>query len=515
LRAAPHAERARSEANLSETKRHWLFRLLRAVLVLALAGVAGIAMLAVVLWIGLQPPKPLAPPQPGAYFARVTLVEPGVGRSPERSLRVEGDRIAAIADATGTDAYADAYVLPGFTDMHVHLPAFGIPGDRELWSFLLLAHGVTTARIAGEFSADASRELRADIAAGRLPGPRFSTCGAFVDGDPPLWPGSSIVRNPDEARAAVAELAESGVDCIKAYDGLDLESTRALREAAHARDLPLIGHTPVRVAFEDARLDDVQHLRGAHPPLRGEKTRYPFFLAAWRRSDAAWLDSLLRSSLAHGIAHTPTLVTIDGLLGSRDPKRKLAEPALALIAPVYREALWHPVFGLNASRFLTGPEFLMVEEAFARMREAVGHLHRGGVSIHTGTDAGAPMVVPGASLHRELRLLADSGLGIEAALEASTRMSPAFLGVADAGALRVGAPADLLVFREDPSRDLAALDTLLAVVQAGRLYDRTALDAQLAAQRTHHESWLHAEGLPRVSAGFLDALLARLATPES
>jgi imidazolonepropionase-like amidohydrolase len=485
------------------------------VLLLGLVGALGFAALAAAVWFNLQPPASPVPPEPGARFARVTLVEPGAGRTAGRSLRIEGDRIAAIADASGSDPYVDAYVLPGFTDMHVHLPAFGIPGDRELWAFLLLAHGITNARIAGEFSADASAALRADIAEGRLPGPRFFSCGTFVDGDPPLWPGSAVVRNADEARAAVDTLADAGVDCIKAYDGLDPASTVAVREAAHARGLPVIGHTPIGVGFEAARLDDVQHLRGAHPPLQGEKTRYPFFLAAWRRSDAAWLDTLLRASHAHGIAHTPTLVTLDGLLGSQDPERQLAKPALALIAPLYRKALWHPVYGLNASRFLTGPEFMMVEEAFAKMGEAVAHLHRGGVPIHTGSDAGAPMVVPGASLHRELRLLAQSGLSLEDVLEASTRVSPRFLGLDDAGSLRVGARADLLVFREDPTRDLAALDTLLAVVQAGRLYDRATLDTHLAEQRAHHEGWLHAHALPRFGAGFLDALLARLATPES
>jgi hypothetical protein len=47
----------------------------------------------------------------------------------------------------------------------------------------------------------------------------------------------------------------------------------------------------------------------------------------------------------------------------------------------------------------------------------------------------------------------------------------------------VGAPADLLVLRADPRHDLAALDTIEAVIAGGRLYTvdelRAALDMQL------------------------------------
>lgn len=46
--------------------------------------------------------------------------------------------------------------------------------------------------------------------------------------------------------------------------------------------------------------------------------------------------------------------------------------------------------------------------------------------------------------------------------------------------IEVGAPADLLIFREDPMRDLAALDTLVAVIADGRLYEKAELDAALA-----------------------------------
>jgi len=79
------------------------------------------------------------------------------------------------------------------------------------------------------------------------------------------------------------------------------------------------------------------------------------------------------------------------------------------------------------------------------------------------------------------------------------------LGVPLLGSLVPGAPADLLVFREDPTRDLAALDSLVAVVAAGKLYLKPDLDAALARNREHFEGFLW----DRLSVIASRAILAR------
>jgi cytosine/adenosine deaminase-related metal-dependent hydrolase len=89
----------------------------------------------------------------------------------------------------------------------------------------------------------------------------------------------------------------------------------------------------------------------------------------------------------------------------------------------------------------------------------------------------SPGVAPGASLHEELRALAAAGLGAEGALAAATTGAGEALGMPQLGRLEPGAPADLLVFRRDPTRDLDALRSLEAVVADGRLYRRDTLRA--------------------------------------
>jgi imidazolonepropionase-like amidohydrolase len=136
-------------------------------------------------------------------------------------------------------------------------------------------------------------------------------------------------------------------------------------------------------------------------------------------------------------------------------------------------------------------DFAMVRRALAAAKRTLFAMAARGVALHTGTDTLIAFVVPGASLHRELRIWVDAGLSPEQALAASMRESAAALGVPGLGELRAGAPAELLIFREDPTRSLDALDSIAGVVRDGRLYTREALDGQLARYRSHFDAALY------------------------
>lgn len=463
------------------------------VLRILLALVAGLVLAGLAVWMILRPPAPLALPEPGAVLDGVTLVEPGVARRDAQRLVVEGSRIARIeaAGAAPSGPFAGMFVLPGFVDMHVHFPPPTLPGQTELFALLHLAHGVTTVRDAGDPDGQSTEPARRGVAEGRFPGPRVLACGPLVDGDPPMWRNSLVARTPEEGRAAVARLAEAGSDCVKAYDGLDAPTLDAVREEAHARRLPVIGHVPRRVPFEVARLDDAQHLIGVPPPPADPSVRFPQILRTWLELDDARLDAIVAASLSRRITHTPTLVTLDRLVAQADRAAVLREADAALLPRFYRDVVWNPEIGFDAARSL-GPEgFEMVKAAQRVQLATVKRLFDAGVELHTGTDVLIPFVVPGAGLHRELRMFERAGLTPEQALALSTRSSARFLGIEGLGELRAGAPAELVVFREDPTRDLAALATIAAVVRDGRLYTRESLDAQLALYRDHFDGALY------------------------
>ena len=452
-------------------------------LVVLLAGLAG-----ALSWI-LQPPAPLPLPERGAVLEGVTLVEPGESRRPWMRLVVEGETILRV-EAAGAGAggeFAGSFVLPGLTDMHVHFPPPSLPGQTELFALLHLLHGVTMVRDAGDLDGRSTRPARKGISSGRFPGPRVFACGPFVDGDPPLWGNSLVARTPEEGRAAVQTIAESGFDCVKAYNGLDAPTLAAMREEAKAQDLPLIGHVPRDVPYEVARLDDTQHLIGVAPPLEDRTVDFPQVLRAWLLLDPPRLERIIAAANAHGLAHTPTLVTTDRLLAQEDPGGVRREPDTLLLPRFYRDVVWGVDVGMSAARLMAPGDYEMVRSAQALQLQTVKRMYDAGVELHTGTDSLVAFVVPGAGLHRELRLLARAGLTAEQVLELSTRRSAQFLSN-DLGGLRPGAPAELAIFREDPTVDLAALDSLVAVVRGGRLYTRADLEARFARYREHQEA---------------------------
>lgn len=454
-------------------------RLLLAVLGLVVAlAAAGLGF-----WHGIAGPAPLAATtRDDAVFDDVVLIEPGVRRLVHKKLVLEGDRIVAVTAAGGDgDRWSGAFVLPGLVDAHAHFPPPLLPGQVELWAFLFLEHGVTGVRAMGDVGDGSSERVRDALESGAFAAPRVATCGRWVDGEPPLWDNSEVVRTPDDARAAVARLVEAGFDCVKVYNQLDAASLAAIREAARAHGLPVVGHVPFRVPHEEAHLDDPQHLIGFYP--NDGPPRFPADLKNWLSVDDARIDRVIEAVLADGASMTPTLVVADRVSRAHEVLSDPDDPIQRLLPPWYGRALWDVEVGMNPARDLAPEDFAMVRGAVARMQRAVRRLHDAGIPLRAGTDTLAPLTVPGASLHQELRLYVGSGISPEDALAIASRGSAGIFDETGMGTLRPGAPADFVLYREDPTRDLAALDTMLAVVQDGRLYTREMLDVQRARYR--------------------------------
>ena len=484
-------------------RRNWLRILLILVAVLAVG--------ALYAWRSLAPPAPIALPARGAVLEGVTVVNPGLDRRQHTTVKIEGGAIVAIEPTPANPAspYVGYTVLPGLVDMHVHFPPPMGLAQSELFALLFVLHGVTSVRDAGDVEGTATAPVRDGVREGRFPGPRVYACGPVVDGPRPLWPNSIVVHDAAEARAAAAKVAADGFDCVKAYDQLSADALAGLKEEAAKQGLPVIGHVPWAVSYLDARLDDVQHLTGTGTKV-GDTRPFPARLD-FEKSEAE-IDELVRRTVELGIANTPTLVTMERIRSTRDYAGARAKPGALLVPRLYRDAVWSPS-GSRLLGSLTAADYDLLDRISERSRRLVGKLHRAGAELHTGSDVLNPFVVPGESLWRELELFVESGLTPEEAWVAGTRASGKFLGrekLPLLGTLAPGAPADLLVFREDPTRDLAALETLEAVVADGRLYTRAMLDEQLAKYRAYADGWL----FDRVSVAVTQRLLARIAASQ-
>ena len=93
------------------------------------------------------------------------------------------------------------------------------------------------------------------------------------------------------------------------------------------------------------------------------------------------------------------------------------------------------------------------------LREAAGR----GVEVLAGTDAG---MVPHGLVATEIGLLAHAGLSVEQALAAGSWAARSWLGLPG---IEEGAPADLVVFGDDPRQDLEVLSHPVLVMRGGRV----------------------------------------------
>jgi imidazolonepropionase-like amidohydrolase len=449
-----------------------------------------------VLLVALQPPALEVPDRTSWIFQDVTLVEAGRAPRPGSTLQIDAGVIAAIGEASSgagdASDLAGLYVSPGLTDLHVHYPPRIAIGNAELWSLLLLAHGVTSIRETG--SVDGSIfSVREAIRESRFPGPRIFACGAMLDGERPSFPSNRVVATPSEARSAVEDLVAQGADCIKAYNMLTPDALAAITLAAAEADLPVIGHVPHSVPFEEAGLVDLQHGTGAVVVDRERVGRSDFLATDWRTMDDQRIAYVARVSRDKGIAHTPTLVNarMRRLLAQRRPVQQwmAGDSGLRHLPRFWVEA-WATIWG---PPFLTGDPASEARYEFFQARQAkmtVG-LHDAGVRIHAGTDTLMPFVAPGSSLLGELEDLVAAGIVPDDVWEIATRGAGDSLGVPGLGTLAVGAPADLIFLRSNPAGNISAFGELEAVLADGRLYRRADLDAMLAATDAHFRGALY------------------------
>jgi imidazolonepropionase-like amidohydrolase len=95
-------------------------------------------------------------------------------------------------------------------------------------------------------------------------------------------------------------------------------------------------------------------------------------------------------------------------------------------------------------------------------------VHRAGIPVAMGTDAGNPLTLPGPSVHAELEAMAATGLTPAEVLVAATRGGARAMGLEDEiGTVEAGKAADLLVLGADPTASVRAFRELRWVVRAG------------------------------------------------
>ena len=420
-------------------------------------------------------------------------------RLEDQTVLIADDRIVAVGPRQKVKVPAGARridglgltLMPGLVDMHVHLaPTPGKPGDAAQRALaVMLGHGVTTAR--GMAGSPNNLVVREKIERGEIAGPRFYAAAPALN--------FNSVKTPQEARAAVAAAKAAGYDLIKSHHFTDPTVWEAVQDEARKQGLPVAGHVANEIGLAGAlgARQQVEHLDGALlallPPDAPERAidfaqipPPPVMRAVAGASDAA--VQALAASVAAAKGHqVPTLALFEKLMDLDTPTEQLLrapemrfipEPALKQWA-TQREQLLQAGFAAADAK------------AFRDIRrQIVRAYHEAGVPLMAGSDTAQAFHIWGPGLIEEMEALAAAGLSPMAALKSATVVPRDYLRSlpnggsslgwkADFGTVEPNARADLILLKGDPSRDLPALRQLRAVIAAGRVYDRAALDAML------------------------------------
>jgi Amidohydrolase family len=415
---------------------------------------------------------------------------------PMDEITIPGDY--KIVDGTGK------FLIPGLADMHIHLTGAGEPGgSREFLIPLLVANGITTVRDMGG-KVEYLKALRAEIDSGKRLGPQIFFTGPYLDGNPPSFQPSIVVQTAAEGVSAVDKLKNDGVDFIKVQSRLQPDAYYAIAQESKKQKIRFLGHVPDSItaaAASDAGQASIEHLTGVLlgcskreaelrqcklvPQAPGQTEE------AILTQDRAWTKDLLDSYsqqtaseligkfAANQTWQVPTFPMLVHL-GYVTPETDLGSDPRLKYVPWKVRQFWEQ--GRNAQLAdRTAADFAQRAEIIRLSLEIVGKMYASGVPIMAGTDAAAPNVFPGFSLHEDMAYLVKAGLTPMQALQAATVEPAKFLGRrAQQGTIEIGKRADLVLLTANPLEDIRNTEKIGAVVVNGRLLERSELDALLA-----------------------------------
>jgi hypothetical protein len=160
-----------------------------------------------------------------------------------------------------------------------------------------------------------------------------------------------------------------------------------------------------------------------------------------------------------------------------DLNRALARSEVKCLSASGGERLgWWPPHNTYVQRFGkdTVPVFQSNYRLLAQLTLA---FQRAGVPVLAGTDGPTPLVVPGFSLHDELRDLVEAGLTPYEALASATVNAARFIGYeGDGSTLGVDARADAVLLDGNPLQDISQTSHIAGVLLDGRWLSRTDIE---------------------------------------
>jgi imidazolonepropionase-like amidohydrolase len=337
-----------------------------------------------------------------------------------------------------------ATVLPGLIDAHTHMfnnrPANGTTEASMLIAIQNaqadLRAGFTTARdMSSHGNGYADVALRDGIAQGRIDGPRLQVAtrgiGWATEGarENPL--DRALVRNPDEARAAVREQIARGADWIKLYPtGAYSFSPTGVPQYVLTYPMPVL----------QALIDETHRLgkKSACHVLGGEGQKNAIVAGCDTIEHAYGLDQEQADMMAaKGLAYDPTFQRyIEPYMDDNDAKN-------------------------------TGGKYRMIP-IFEKAVTMAGKTK--GLKIMVGSGADGSTYAHGTQALDLEMLVKRAGIPAARAIQAGTSVNAEVMGLQnDVGSIEKGKFADIIAVSGNPLADITELQRVKFVMKGGKV----------------------------------------------
>ena len=374
-------------------------------------------------------------------IVRTTTLIDGKGRVlRNQELVIDGGKITGVADAKRKPDIdlSGLTVMPGWIDTHLHPTwyfnkegryeaggrgAKSTPQQAALYAaanlYATLMGGFTTVQSVG---AELDGDLRDQIAAGKLAGPRLLTSLRAV---------TENTGDPDRIRAYVQKMKADGADLVKIF------ATASIRDGGNMTMTP----EQINAACGEAKAQGLRAIVHAHS---SDGARASVMAGCTSIEHGTFLDDATLELMAQrGVYFDPNFLVLHNYLENK------------------------PKF-LNIGNY-TEEGFAAMEKGLPLVAEVLKRARTHHVKIVLGTDgvAGAH----GRNAEEFIYRVKDGGDKPMDAITSGTSVAAESLGMASQiGSIAEGMQADLVAVAGDPLADITAVRRVTFVMKGGKVY---------------------------------------------